>query len=295
MPTSVSQPEGKTDFITQFVSLHNTSDPGNHIGYRFFEHTPIVHGHVPQSGMQPQTAQADSLEKEFASLPGIVLRRFEVTDKAWVPQTWTFYIAPADDGFDMLWIVTTGDAGLNDYYAAQQCFRMSGTTNDEWRKNIAEAPAFSEFDLWAAQESQRKPRTTLSYVRRDNSWQPLPPIDQHVACRTPLGTAMDSARSDGDLTKITALEPYGPTLFEPRVDSGLVTRTDLDGTWVCALYWENTTHVTNHHPADCLHSVVNLGPLPPNGKRALRGRIYWMEASKDELLSQWRKEFPQRV
>ena len=295
MSTSVRQPNGKGDFIKQFVSLCNTSHPGNVVGYRFFEHTPIVHGPIPRDGAKAETAQAGSLEKQFASRPGVFVREMNVTDKAWIPQTWTFCVAPADDGFDLLWVVATRAAGLNEYYAAQQCFRMSGSTNDEWRKNIAEAPAFSEFDLWAAQDSGSKPRTSLSYVRRNNSWQPFPPLDRHVACRTPLGAVMDSARSGGDLTKIIGLEPYGPTLFGPPADNGLVTRTDLDGSWVCALYWERTTHVSNHHPADCLHSVVNLGPLPPNGKRALRGRIYWMQASKGELLSQWQKEFPKGV
>ena len=102
---------------------------------------------------------------------------------------------------------------------------------------------------------------------------------------------MDTARSGGDLRKITGLEPYGPSRFEPDIDCGLVSRTDPQGTWVCALYWERTSHVTNHHPADCLHAFVNLGPLPAHSKRALRGRIYWMKASKDELLVRWLKNF----
>ena len=292
MPTSVEQPPGDTDFIKQFVSLLNTSHPGNRIGYRFFEHTPIVHGAVPEGGLETQTAEADALEKQYAARPRVFVRTVHVTGEAWAPQTWTFYIVPDDDGFEMLWVVAARDVGLNEYYVAQQCFRMSGNTNQAWRKKIAETSAFSEFDLWAAQDAERTPRTSLSYVRRDNTWQPFPPIREHVACRTPLGVAMDTVRSEGNLKKIAGLEPYGPSRFEPPVDCGLATRTDLDGAWVCALYWENTTHLSNHHPADCLHSVVNLGPLPPHGKRAIRGRIYWTKTSKGELLAKWQKEFP---
>jgi hypothetical protein len=48
------------------------------------------------------------------------------------------------------------------------------------------------------------------------------------------------------------------SIFEPPIDDGLVARCDRDGNWVNSLWWENTTHISNHHPADCLHSFVNL-------------------------------------
>ncbi len=290
MLTSVEQPEGKGDFIKQFVSLLNPSHPGNRIGYRFFEHKPLAHGSVPEAAGR-ETAKAEALEKQYADRSGVFVRTIDVKSEGWVPQRWEFYIVPLFDGFDLLWVVTTKAAGLNEYYVAQQCFRMSGETNKAWRRKIAETPAFSEYDLWAAQERRGEPKTSLSYVRRSNYWEAIPPTEDHVVCRTPLGLAMDTARSGGDLGKITGLEPYGPSSFEPDVDCGLVTRTNAEGSWICALHWERTTHVTDHHPADCLHSFVNLGPLPPQGKRAIRGRIYWMKASKNELFALWADEF----
>ena len=50
-------------------------------------------------------------------------------------------------------------------------------------------------------------------------------------------------------------------------------RTNLENARVAGLFWERTSHVTNHHPADCLHTVVNIGDIPPHGKRAVRGKI----------------------
>ena len=82
--------------------------------------------------------------------------------------------------------------------------------------------------------------------------------------------------------------------FDPPIDDGLVARCDHENHWMNALWWENTTHISNHHPADCLHSFVNLGPLAANSKKALRGRIYWAKMTKEDLLARWRKEFRQR-
>lgn len=288
------------DVYKMFISLLNKSHPGNRVGYRFFEREPIVYGPVPGgAGAGIEAAKAEGIEKQYAERPGVFVRTIEVTDKAWVPQVWTYYIVPVADGFEMLWVVTTKDKGLNEYYAAQQCFRMSGRTNERWRHKIAKTPAFSEYDLWAEQEAGGLPKTSLSFVRRNNRWEALPAIRSHIACRTPLGVKMDTARSGGDLTKLAdmfsyepyANEPYEPSRFEDDIDCGLATRSNLEDSWVCALYWEGTTHVNNHHPADCLHSAVNLGPIRPHSKRAIRGKIYWMKASKDELFALWQKEF----
>jgi hypothetical protein len=60
---------------------------------------------------------------------------------------------------------------------------------------------------------------------------------------------------------------------------------------VCGIYLERTTHISDHHVADCLHTYVNIGPIPPHGKRAIRGKIYWMKASKDNLFTLWQKDW----
>jgi hypothetical protein len=301
IPTSVEAVhDNKFDPDTYkiFITLLNNSLPGNRIGYRFFERLPVVYGPVPESSAA-ETAQTNALEKQYAGKRGVFVRKINITNKGWVPQVWTYYIVPVVDGFEMLWVVTTKDKGLNEYYVAQQCFRMSGRSNEKWRHKIALTPAFSEYDLWAQQEDDSLPKTSLSFVRRNNRWEALPAIRSHLACRTPLGVKMDSARSGGDLTKLVdmfsyepyARDPYDPSRFEPDIDCGLATRTNHDNTWVCGLYWQHTSHITNHHPADCLHASVNLGPLAPHSKRAIRGKIYWTKASKDQLFARWQKDF----
>ncbi len=301
IPTSVEFPRDKKSIIEvnepaeSFISLLNRSHSGNRIGYRFLEYKPIVYGEVPQkSQTSMETVAADALQQQYASRPGVFVYTVDITDKqGWTPQTWTYYIVPAADGFDLLWVVATKGEGLNEYYSVQQCFRAGGKTNRKWRRAIAEAPAFSEYDLWAEQEKAHLPKTSLSFVRRNNTWEAVPVSQQQVICRTPLGLAMDMARSGGDLTKIADMKPsFSPravSSFAPEIDSGLVTRSNLEDSWVCALYWENTTHISDHHPADCLHTFVNIGPLPPHGKRAIRGKIYWMKASRDRLFECWQK------
>jgi len=302
VPPREQQEPGKT--ITQagykaeeFISFLNSEHPGNRIGYRFQEHSPVVYGSVlEKTDNLSETARTDTLEKEYADRDGVFVHKIDIADKnGWVPQVWTFYIVPVTDGFEMLWVVEAKDKGLNEYYTAQQCFRYGGAGNAGWRKTIAESPAFSEYDLWQQQKTAGKPITSLSFVRRNNNWAAIPATENHIVCRTPMGLKFDIDRTHGDLTKVSELKPAfnpaGKSVFEPDIDCGLVTRVSPADDWVCALYWQRTTHISDHHPADCLHTFVNIGPIPPGGRRAVLGRIYWMKASKDELFSRWQKQW----
>jgi hypothetical protein len=293
MLPSAAPPAAESQWAKEtFVALSNPLHPGNRIGYRFLEHLPIAFGAIPESGaVESISAEAERREKTFAAREGVFLKSIGVKEQGWAPQTWRLYFAPRQDGFDLLWVVETKDQGLNEFYSAQQCFRLTGRTNKGWRRNICEAPTFSEYDWWAAEQAGGKSRSSLSFVRRGGAWAALPAVEGHVACRTPMGRAMDAVRSGGEVSKITGLPPYGPTRFEPDADNGLAVRTSADGQWVCGLYWDRATHIANHHPADCLHLFVNLGPLPPHSKRAIRGRVYWLAGSKEEVLRQWEEEF----
>ncbi len=276
-----------------FATFLNPHHAGNRIGYRFFEHLPLVWGEVPADAKSARIdpRNVERLEMEFQSQPGLVKFEYAIEEDGWVPQTWIFYMVPREDGIELLWTIETYDHGLNTYYAVQQCFRMSGRTNGEWRRKVAETPAFSEYDLWAEEEARGGTLTSLAYVVRNGHWEALPAKRTHSGCRTPQGVAMDMARTNGDLSKITGVDPYGPTEFSEPADCGLATRSDIEGQWVSAVYWERTVYITDHHPADCLHPIVNIGPIPAHGKRAIRGRIYWMQATKEQLLKRWKKDF----
>ena len=164
---------------------------------------------------------------------------------------------------------------------------MGGETNAEWRKHVANTAAFSEYDLWK-RDSLNNENKSLTFVLRNREWQEIPAALKTLGARTPSGLKFDSLRTIGNLGTIVG--PYLAEMLSP-VDCGLITRSDPENSWICGIYWENTSHVTNHHPADCLHSVVNIGNVPSFSKRAIRGRIYWFKGSKDDLLLHFHNDF----
>jgi hypothetical protein len=273
-----------------FASFTNRQHPDNRIGYRFFEHSPLVFGTTPKSAEQAGIVDEEQrkIVEELSARQGTIVYEQRIEKKnQWLDHNWKFYMAPVEDGIDMLWVIETGERGLPQYYGVQQCFRMSGKSNADWRRTIAETPAFSEYDLWESQKDTKE-KTSLSWVLRNDTWQALPAIIECVGARTPSGLRIDKERFADNLPGIVG--PYEALLLDP-VDCGLITRADLDGKWVCGIYWEGTSHVTNHHPADCLHAIVNIGNVPAHSKRVIRGKIYWFKGSKDDLLEKWRRDF----
>ncbi len=276
---------------SSYATMLNPRHPGNRLGYRFHEHTPIAYGIAPTSAEAQAGLCANDiakLEREFRQSPGVFVFEHEqpaTTD--WIRQDWLFHMRPVADGVELLWIITTHDVGLPQYYGVQQCFRLSGQTNAKWRQTIALAPAFSEFDLWKNQSANAS-KTSLTYVVRSGDWMSLPAEDTAVGARTPLGVDIDRQRSAGELPD--RVGPYQARMFA-AIDDGLIARTNVNETWVTALYWQRTSHVTDHHPADCLHAIVNIGDIPPNSWRVLRGKIYWFAGNKQDLLEHFHHDF----
>ena len=274
-----------------FATILNSQHLENRIGYRFFEHSPISYGEVPLS---PQQGGFDlnivsQLEDQYKNSPTIfVFTKAIPKDEHWVRQNWTFYMNPVNDGIEILLVVKTFSKGLPEYYGVQQCFRMTGETNgSQWRKTIALTPAFSEYDLWAQEGA---PKTSLTYVVRNGKWECLTAQKETVGARTPAGMAIDFLRTNGQPEK--QVGPYKAEMLAP-IDFPLITRMDKSGQWVCGIHWENTSHVTNHHPADCLHSIINIGGIPPFSKRAFRGKIYWFRGNTNDLMKHYESDFIQ--
>ena len=271
-----------------FATMVHTGHKNNRIGYRFHEHEPIEFGQVPLSESQANidTDEINRLEDEYKSSPQVFVYTEHIEkDEAWVKQDWTFYMKPVDDGVEILLSVRTFNRGLPAYYGVQQCFRLGGGSNIEWRRKIANTPAFSEYELWRNQSEDKK---SLTRVMRDQTWQVIPAEEKTLGARTPMGMAIDDLRTQGNL--MPEVGPYKAVMQNP-VDHGLITRVNIPETWVCGIYWQNTSHVTNHHPADCLHSIVNIGNIPPFSRRAIQGKIYWFEGSLDSLYAHFKKDF----
>lgn len=277
-----------------YARFENARHPGNRVGYRFHEHTPLIEGDAPGRSIAATLARkrSDTLEQQFRARPGVQSRVIVVAEADWAPQLWTYYLVPVADGVELLWVVETQDVPLNSYYGVQQCFRMGGVTNDGWRREIAEAPAFSEYDLWKGAEKDRDSKTSLTHVRRNGAWQCLPATTNTVGARTPLGVRVDTRLTNGHLETMPEVGPYHARMLDP-IDDAPAARMNREGTWVCGLYWEHASHVTDHHPADCLHCIVDIGDLPAHSKRALRGKIYWFEGDLHDLDTHWRQDFRQ--
>ena len=264
-----------------FATMLNNRHPGNWIRYRFFEHTPITYGEVPlspaQAGYDPQ--RVSRLEERCKNSPDTFVFIQEIPkDQHWARQNWTFYMNPVNDGIEMLLIVTTFGEGLPIYYGVQQCFRLTGNTNSSaWRKTVALTPAFSEYDAWAQEDA---PKTSLTYVLRNGRWERFPAQKDAVGARTPVGMAIDYLRTNGEPE--ARVGPYDAEMLAP-IDVPLIARMDKSRQWVCGIHWETTSHVTDHHPADCLHPIINIGGIPPFSSRAFKGKIYWFKGDTDDL------------
>jgi len=274
----------------EFASFTNTNHPDNRIGYRFHEHTPLTYGNVPPIGLETKTQKPPPDDVRFTARPGAKIFHRRVAEAGWVPQDWTFYLAPVEDGIELLLVVNTGDVGLPEFYGIQQCFRLTGVANEAWRQKYARSAAFSEFDLWNGSPAGAE-LTSLTWVLRDGSLQLIPAGKATVGCRTRYGEAIDTRRSGGHLAPLKYIGTYRAHMLW-TTDSGLILRTSADRKWSTGIYWERTTHVSNHHPADCLHAIVNIGDIAPHAQRVLRGKIYWLAGPGETLVKRWHKDFP---
>ena len=273
-----------------FATMLNKQHSGNRIGYRFHEHKPITYGRVPVSNKAANIhiERIKTLEDSYKNCIDVFIYEHKIEkDSLWSKQYWTYYLKPVHDGVELLLIINTYDEGLPEYYGVQQCFRMSGNTNQEWRKKIANTPAFSEYDLWNSQLPNTE-KKSLTYVLRDHKWEAIPANEIATGARTPIGVEIDDLRTNGQ--PMTEVGPYKAKMLNP-IDNGLITRVNLSGSWVCGIHWQNTSHVTDHHPADCLHSIINIGNIPPFSKKAILGKIYWFEGNKDSLYDHYKNDF----
>jgi hypothetical protein len=278
------------ELFDQFASFTNRKHPDNRIGYRFHEHTPLIYGDVPQRTAETNRKQNEADPKEFGARPGVKIFHRPVTEAGWVPQDWTFYLSPVADGIEMLFVVKTGDVGLPEFYGVQQCFRLTGTANAAWRQKYARTPAFSEFDLWRNSPAGAE-LVSLSGALLNGSMKSFPAGKETVGCRTTYGGEIDTQRSGGHLENLAQIGPYHARMLWTG-GSGLIIRTSADRKWSTGLYWERATHLSDHHPADCLHAIVNIGGIAPHSQRVLRGKIYWLAGPGETLLKHWRKDFP---
>lgn len=280
----------QAELIGEFATFTNALHPDNRIGYRFHEHTPLIFGEVPKSVDPAEAARVTGALSAFTNRAGVKIFHRQVTEAGWIPQDWTFHLAPVVDGIELLLLVKVEGEGLPEFYGVQQCFRLTGTSNEAWRQKYARTPAFSEFDLWKEPVALVLP-TSLTSVLLNGALRPLPAGKEAVGCRTRYGELIDRRRSGDDLAALDYIGPYRARMLWTS-EAGLILRTSLDHQWSTGLFWERTTHVSDHHPADCLHAIINIGGIAPHGQQILRGKIYWLSGPGENLVEHWRGDFP---
>ncbi len=195
---------------------------------------------------------------------------------------WLF--EPARDG---VWISLTlaSQTAQPGAFAIQQCLRFTGKFNEYWRRKVAMTPFLSELDLQALGQAN----LTLTYARQNNQWFNFPvPYSLYYTSpgrelsRAPANQAIDH----GLVVRQSLNRAEAPAWYWEHAAPGATWDT------ICAgMYWERTLSVSNRHPADCLHAMLDFGPLKAGEQRTLHGKFYWIEGTRDDLLTVWSKEF----
>jgi hypothetical protein len=181
-------------------------------------------------------------------------------------------LRPVGDGVE-LWMWLEGESNIQGSYLIQCCFRLSGDTNSEWRHGIALIPELSEYDLWSSGDS-----TSLTFVLNNNTWYPIKATKEVVYYYT--GAGYDYYSKKSSMINV-----------QSKIPCGLIIRESIDRHMVAGMYWEKTAAVSNHHPADCLHAFVDLGPLKAGHKNIVHGKLYWFDGNKQDLLEHWKQDF----
>ena len=93
------------------------------------------------------------------------------------------------------------------------------------------------------------------------------------------------------------LSPDGRFVFSgkwPTSDrnavGGLIVREATDARWVTGIAWEDYLSAQGHNPWDCMHVCIRVGPLARDCTKAVRGRIYLFEGTKENVLARCRED-----
>lgn len=304
------------------VTFVRMDDPSRYIGYRIVEGDPIMtaqpvlgYDAMPRrQGAYPPPPLPDEAFAEAAIPRGEYSQTWKAAyeDKTYffrsgkdgttyfrstVPQgTRVSVFKPVADGLDA-WMWLEPAAEIRGSYLVEQCLRMSGVGNTFKRRQSSFVPELSEYDLW-----DRGDRRSLSFVRQGDSWTRVAPVLAY-AQQSEIKQAWEfiSKYHDGKWTGDEFPTSPGLTVDQvrtqipagrPQTPSGLIVRESVDGKTIAGMYWERAARVATHYPADCLHAAVDLGSAATGKPPVVRGKIYWFNGTKDDLLARWKQDFP---
>jgi hypothetical protein len=305
---------------SSLITFHRPRDPSRYIGYRIVEGDPVLTAQpitgydamprrrgapappslparpfpesaIPRPDEYAQSWKSAYEDKTFFFRSGDDgTTHFRYTD---AHGTRVAIFKPAEDGLDA-WMWLEPAKAVPGSYLVEQCLRMSGTGNTFKRRQSAFVPELSEYELWDRGEMRG-----LSYTRQGDSWRGVDPL-RAFAQQSKFKTVMEyyAGHSMPSYTRFhtpagLALAEVSGVYVDPgrRVQNGLVARESADGKTIAGMYWERSAQLSTHHPADCLHAAVDLGPASSGEPRIVRGKIYWFEGTKEDLLKHWERDF----
>ncbi len=72
---------------------------------------------------------------------------------------------------------------------------------------------------------------------------------------------------------------------------GVLLRESKDEGWVFGVAWERFLAAQGHNWYSCLHLAVQVGPLAPGESRVIRGKIYLLKGTREDLLRRYEADF----
>ncbi|NQZ94910.1 MAG: hypothetical protein HRU01_00240 [Myxococcales bacterium] len=74
-------------------------------------------------------------------------------------------------------------------------------------------------------------------------------------------------------------------------ERGILVRESVDGEWVMGAAWERFLSAQANNSSKCLHLSVRIGPLAVGESRVVRGKLYLLRGSREDLLKRYEEEF----
>ncbi|MBN2013322.1 carbon-nitrogen hydrolase family protein [candidate division KSB1 bacterium] len=246
------------------VVIANKKQPSEKISFVLNEQTPVRWGDVPLSTREANldTARLSIMIRDLQAHPNVIVKQFDIPKNRELPHLrWTLFMNSVDDGVDITWLIETFREGLPEFYGVQPGLLLS--------------------------ESQfaGKKQSRVASALRDGQWRAIPAQQQSVAAPTPLGLAVDALMADENVNGLQGAVQISP------VDCGLIAKKAANEKNVCAMYWENTSHVIAESSTESLKAIVNIGNIPPFVKRVVRGKIYWVDGTADDVMDHFIGDF----
>ena len=299
----------------QCVTFYWNEMPNHYVGYRFFEGSPTITNQPisdfetqrqatfveqPTFGTSVTSQSLDPIWKDEwqigysekspnmasqlsfrLSSEGIAHVQYAVENGQ---QQCEWYFQPFTHGV-RVWATLTTQTEIKGSYCIPQCLRFTGMYNAQWRQAIAHTPFLSELDMQAMGNANG----TLTYARRNNDWFRFP-VQYVVFSTCSNGVTVFDAQHElidhGLIVRESPRRQMAPAQYWELV----APNTSWDQI-TSGMYWERTAGISNRHPADCVHAWIDFGPLSAGQSRTLHGVVYFIEGSKDDLLTRWTTDF----